>query len=180
MELSETDQKEFWLKIKISRMENILESVWFKSSKSDYNINEIRKDLDIDYWCPEDNIKSKLDERVDELFNIFMAELRGSHIGDCTCVPCSCTKCYAEELMGINTIPGLKQHAASMIESAFSEHKTIDEAIYFLENYVPDRTKGGWDSESDERWDEVSPEFIEQAKDAAIWLKNYKIEKLNL
>jgi hypothetical protein len=65
-----------------------------------------------------------------------------------------------------------------MIESAFSEYKTIDEVIHSLENYVPDKTKGGWDSESDERWEKVSPEFIEQAKDTANWLKKYKTEKL--
>jgi len=180
VELTESDQKEFWLKIKIAEMENILESAWLESNKTYYDIEKIRKDVDVDYWSSDDNTKTKLDERVDELFDIYISELNGSHIGDCTCVPCSCTKCHAEELLGINTIQGLKKHAASMIESAFSEYKTIDEAIYSLENYVPDRTKGGWDSESDERWECARPTFIEQANDAANWLKRYKVEKLNL
>jgi hypothetical protein len=180
VELTESGQKEFWLKIKIAEMENILESAWLESNKTYYDIEKIRKDVDIDYWSSDDNTKTKLDERVDELFDIYMTVLNGSHVGDCTCVPCSCTKCHAEELLGINTIQGLKKHAACMIESAFSEYKTIDEAIYSLENYVPDRTKGGWDSESDERWECARPTFIEQANDAANWLKRYKVEKLNL
>jgi hypothetical protein len=178
VELDEAEQRELWLKIKLTKMEHIIEFAWLESKKTHYDIEKIRKDLDIDYWCPEDNTKSKLDKSVDELFDICIAELKEIHIGDCTCVPCSCTKCYAEDLLGINTIPYLKQHPASMIESAFSEFESIDDVIHFLDNYVPDRSKGGWDSESDERWNEVSPEFIEDAADAAIWLKKYKIDKL--
>jgi hypothetical protein len=180
VELSESDRKEFWLKIKISEMENILESAWLESNKTYYDIEKIRKDLDIDYWSSDDNTKTKLDERVDELFDIYIAELNGSHVGDCTCVPCSCTKCHAEDVLGINTIQGLKKHVASVIESAFNEYKTIDDAIYSLENYVPDRSKGGWDSASDEQWECARPSFYKHAAEAAMWLKNYKVEKLNL
>jgi hypothetical protein len=176
--LTADEQREFWLKIKISEMENILESVWLESNKTYYDIDKIRKDVDIDYWSSDDDTKTKLDKRVDELFDIYMSDLNGIHVGDCTCVPCSCTKCHAEDVLGINTIQGLKKHSASIIEYAFLDFKTIDQVIHFLDNYVPDRSKGGWDTETDERWNAISPTFIEQASEAANWLKKYKKENL--
>lgn len=171
--LTENEKREFWLKLKIAQLEEILASAWF-DLESDTPNEDIRKILDIDYWCSSDGSKSKLDQRVDELCEIFIKELTENHIGDCTCVPCSCSKCYVEELLGVNTIDGLSKYARSMIESAFENATTIDEAIDWLDNYVPNRSKGGWDSASDERWESAVPLFHEHAEEASSWLKTYK------
>lgn len=179
IELSESEQSDFWLKLKIQELEYLLESAWFEANKSDFDIKVIRKDLDIDYWCPEVNPPSKLDNRIDEIFAYSIAYLKGSHVGNCTAVPCSCSKCHAEELLGINTIQGLSKYEASMINREFSKFSTIDEVIESLENYIPDKTRGGWHTVSDERFNEVSITFKAQAKSAASWLKRYKLEKLS-
>jgi hypothetical protein len=177
IELTESEKRELWLKIKISELEYLLESAWFEATNKKPDIEAIKNDLDIDYWCSDDE-KSKLDNRVDEMFDWYLDDLKGIHCGDCTCVPSSCSKCHVEQLLGIDTIEGLPKHSASSIEYAFREFKTIDEAIESLENYVPDKSKGGWNTESDERWNHFVPIFIKHANEAAAWLKHYKSEKL--
>lgn len=119
-----------------------------------------------------------MDRRVDEIFNYYIDNLKGSHAGDCTCCPCSCEKCHAEVLLGIDTIKGLPKHAANAIESESKKFNSIDEVINSLDNYVPDRTEGGWDKETDERWNHFVPRFIEHSKLACEWLKHYKEDKL--
>lgn len=50
-----------------------------------------------------------------------------SHCGDCIKFACSCTKCYAEEILGIHTLKGIKY--PHHVYRYFTKDKTIDEAI---------------------------------------------------
>lgn len=69
-------------------------------------------------------------------------------MGDCTKVPCSCTKCQAEDILGINTTEGLK--SLYYIAGAFEKNATLEEAIDFLKTepeYTEDWHKpyiGSW------------------------------------
>lgn len=47
---------------------------------------------------------SALDERTNMLHESYLEDLNGWHVGDCTCVPCSCGKCHAENLVGVDTL----------------------------------------------------------------------------
>lgn len=71
------------------------------------------------------------------------------HFGDCTKVSCSCTKCQAEEILGINTTDGLS--SLHYISGAFPDTSTtIDQAIENLSrevNYLED-----WHQPHVERW----------------------------
>lgn len=88
---------------------------------------------------------------TDEEVEWVVRGLRTEHGGDCTCIPCSCRKCWAEEYLGIDTIAGLGKHSAAKIQGAFKIGKTIDAAIDILseeKEYVKPDTwpdSVGWD-----------------------------------
>jgi hypothetical protein len=122
----------------------------------------------------------RVDKRVDEMLEFYTADLEGVHIGDCTCVPCSCTKCYAEYMLGVDTIEGLGKHEASSISSAFEKHGDIDAVIESLDNYKvqPFAENKAWHGGqfTEEYYNSWISEWTLQAKRAAEWLKNYKEE----
>jgi hypothetical protein len=124
-----------------------------------------------------EEFNKRLIERADEMIN----ELEnGYHVGDCTCVPCSCFKCAAEYTMDIDTIKGLGKHEAAMIGSYFSPHhdfdeRTIDDVLEKLKNYEP--VKGpAWDRYTQEEFDKHVPRWKQEAQNAYKWLLNYKNE----
>lgn len=179
VELDDNEQKELWYKIKINEMEELLSSAAFSLEEGQYfNLERARKELETNYYCPDDdNEKSGLDKRCDQLLAHFIEELQSYHVGDCTCVPCSCSKCHAESILGIDTMPGLGKHEANKIDGAFGKDndKTIDEAIESLskfeinpENYNTEGWKklGGYE--------QYVPRWKAEQERAHAWLINYK------
>jgi hypothetical protein len=142
-------------------------------------IEEATKALDPAYWCEDDN---KLDTQVQELLDHYIEELRGSHLGDCTCFAMSCSKCHAESTLGIDTIKGLGKHSAHKIQSAFSykegdvwKERTLDEALAILKDYEPKPTSGsGWDKVGG--FEAHIPRWKAEAKVAYEWLLAYQTE----
>lgn len=127
-------------------------------------------------WSEED--ATHLDDRLQH----FIEELAGIHAGDCTCVPCSCTKCYVEELVGVDTIPKLGKHMAHKILGAFCPRSvdgteaSMEEALEYLRDYRP--VKGaGWERFSDEDFQQHVPRWKEDARKAYEWLLAYKQER---
>jgi hypothetical protein len=113
------------------------------------------------------------EKRISGLLAICVDELRGAHIGDCTCQPCTCMKCYAETLLGIDTIKGLDKHAAIKIENAFASAHSFDEALTWLDEYKPVRTET-WLRFPQEDFDRHVPRWTEEARQAADWLRHYR------
>lgn len=106
-------------------------------------------------YCAEDRESDFVEHRL----KYCLESLMGTHVGDCTCMACSCDKCHTEELLGIDTIPGLWKHGGGAIYAAFShkENCTIDEAISYLGELRYDRTS----------WQENTVKSLE-------WLKQYR------
>lgn len=176
VELDESDKKELWYKIKIKEMENLLSEAEFCLQEGKFfKIEDARKYVDSTYYENDNGEKSKLDKRCDMLLATYLEELQNGHSGDCVCYPCSCVKCEAEYLLGIDTIKGLGKHEANQMYSVFGKNNenTIDEAINILKNYKPI-------VESPERWEKLGgyeqyiPRWTEEAKRAHDWLLNYK------
>lgn len=181
IELDEFEKKEFWYKIKIKELEEIVTTGHFTLSHHEWHnkaikprtleetVAEAMRELDPSYVYNEGESEGKgIDARVQELFEYYMADLAGPHVGDCTCVPCSCTKCHAEDILGINTIKGLGKHSAYKVDSAFGKNneRSIDEALEHLKNYVPKADWAGWEAHAD-RW-------TKEAKAAYEWLLAYR------
>ena len=178
IELNQVEKQQFWYKIKMEEMEEMLFNAHFHLKEGKYfDLDKARKTLDPKYYCTDE--KSPIDKRADEMLEYYLEELKSKHAGDCTCIPCSCCKCHAEDLLGINTMKGLGKHSAYKIDAAFgpNNEKTIDEAIEELTNYEP--TKGEcWDKYPQEEFDKHIPRWKEQDKAALTWLINYKKEFL--
>lgn len=180
IELDDHEKELLKKTIKLKEYEDMIFFAWFHLDESNkcFSIQDARKELDPEYWCNDEEGKqdhSKLDTRVDVLHGHYLAELKRDHSGDCTCFPCSCAKCNVESMIGINTIKGLDKYSANKINAAFGKknERTIDEAIYELENYDPVPTPdSGWDKRED--FEQYIPKWKAEAQRAADWLKKYR------
>jgi hypothetical protein len=192
VELDEQEIELFRLKIKIEQYEDMIFSAHFaltsrlkdmgslKAITVESAIEEATKELDPAYWC--DDAESKLDKRVNELLEHYLEELKGSHIGDCTCFAMSCSKCHAESKLGIDTIKGLGKHPGHKIQSAFSykdgdvwKERTLEEALALLRDYDPTpASTSGWDKVGG--YMQYVPRWKEEAAVAYKWLLAYRKE----
>ncbi len=175
--LDEHEKKELWHTIRFQQMQELLFDVHFHLQEGEYfDLNEARQMAAPDYYMGEDATqKSQLDARCDMLLDYYLCELMGSHAGDCTCFPCSCGKCHAEDLLGIHTIKGLGKHAAHKILSAFgpNNEKTIEEALASLAQYTPIKSNA-WSAFAQEDFDKHVPRWTAESKAAYDWLLAYR------
>jgi hypothetical protein len=136
IELNDQEKELLRLKIKLEKYEDrIFEAHFYLTKRLADNdlidvlpketaIDEAVKLLDPGYWCDDlegrENY-SRLDRRVDELLDHYIEELKSTHIGDCTAYPMSCSKCLAENMLGISSLdPYPGKHALHEINRAFN------------------------------------------------------------
>ena len=187
VELEDFDKKLLWHQVKIEQLEMAIGEAhfdldpehqeWCRTSlgercSKDF-VADARRHLDYAYVCGDEERNGKSFEvRVTELTADYASELASKHCGDCTCVACSCPKCYAENLVGVDTIPGLGKHEALYIGGAFTAKdgivRTLDEAVTALADYEPKDVKA-WGLPHVDRW-------REEAKRAHEWLIAYQRE----
>ena len=138
---------------------------------------------------PDNFYEDEFDQHILDRANMHIQDLEnGYHCGDCTCLPASCSKCYAESLIGIDTINGLGSHSASKIDSLFCngnhwspfDIRSITEVLNILKNYKvePYEENEYWQSASKEVYEYHTPRWIKEAEYAYEWLLKYKEEKL--
>lgn len=188
IELDDKEKEIFKLKLKLEIYEDLMFSAhWNLTRDAEYltslprpqTVGQAReeaiKQLNPDYWCTDD--VSPADKRVNELFEYYIADLQGHHAGDCTCVPCSCTKCHAESLLGIDTIKGLSKYAGSKISLVFSQWNpetekhdlppvVLEVALEKLRTYEPKANWAGYEA--------YVPRWKAEAKAAYKWLLAYR------
>lgn len=179
VELDDHEKQILWYKIKCDELIELLFDAHFHMKEGQfYDLEKAKKSLDPDYFLnEEDDSKSPLEKRCDQMLEYYLEELKSYHIGDCTCVPASCGKCHAEDKLGINTIPGLGKHSAYKVDNALREaNGDIIAALESLKNYNPvinDAYKG-----KEDLWHQHLPRWKKEAKGAYEWLLKYKNEKL--
>jgi len=170
------------LKIRIEELQDLMFSAhWALTTKvgdlqgaptTEVDLEGARSSLDPNYYLEEKG--ASLDARVNELLAHYLEELNSKHFGDCTCTACSCSKCRAEDMLGIDTIKGLDKYGATKVEAALSQGRSYPEAIAWLENYDPGEPSlsSGWTKRGD--WEAHLPRWRAEAASAAVWLKAYQ------
>lgn len=123
------------------------------------------------------NLSYAIEREVD--IDALIEELKHKHMGDCTCVPCSCIKCYAEGKLGISTIEWFSYTSLYKIDEAFQmEGATIDSVIEYLENgYEKSLQKAKpdtWKTFTQEEYEFHFERWIREAKIASKELRRYK------
>jgi len=140
--------------MKISYKQNPLETL---VELDEEEIKTLRKKIKDDEWT-----ENEAEERLDDILRESLKALKSSHDGDCVCSPCTCFKCLAEDLLGIDTLePFPGKHQLNHIFSVFlGENITIDQALEKLKNYEPHATWSGWEAHA-ERWKREASEAYE-------------------
>jgi hypothetical protein len=177
IQLEDHDKEVFRLKVKIYEMEeavcdaafhldNVSEPDYYDPGKAFNELKRVIPSDDPDHDFSASRYQSMLNELE-----------TGFHCGDCTCVPASCYRCLAESVLGIDTIDGLRKHAAARVNGAFGKdgERSLDEAIASLTDYEPVR-EGHWLNVSHVEFDRHVPAWRLQAKTAHEWLMRYRDE----
>lgn len=102
--------------------------------------------------------------------NVIYSLTEGYHEGDCTCLPATCQKCYAEEMLNINTLKGISKHSLRLIDTALiNENNIPQKAIIFLNEEYHKTINNNINQHLKNAW-------INQAKIAAKEYENYLIK----
>jgi hypothetical protein len=184
IDLNDADKRELWLKIKIKIMEDehLFEAFYHLEEGKNFDLEKARLAVNEDYLFKKtgDNKKTKLDRTTDKHFDWYLEALSEEHVGDCTCVPCTCTKCLAEDLVGVNTIEGLRKHEASKVSGAFADDRNIHEAVIWLATHDPDASAdadpASWKHRNPEMWAGNLPRWRQEQVRAHAWLVKYRDE----
>lgn len=87
------------------------------------------------------------------------------HGGDCTCVPATCLKCYAESRLGISTINGLGKHEASGI--GYENYPSVAAVIEHLQRPIAPT----WGTPDE--WAPHMPRWQQERNNAIAWMMTY-------
>lgn len=186
VELDEHDREVLWLKIKIEELKDRLFHTDFHLTEGEYfDLDDARYSCNPDHYIQEDNQeKVAVDKRVDLLFETYVQELAGWHSGDCTCVPCTCMKCMAEGVIGVDTLaPFPGKQVLAKVDGAFlsyedgkKKERSLKEALEYLRDYRVSRQKPvNWRT-SQEEYERHIPRWENEAARAYEYLKNYAAE----
>jgi hypothetical protein len=196
VELDEVEKRLLWHQLKIKNLEERMFTAHFDLDPIDRewhnkHVGERSLEaavaaaiaaLDVAYIDGDEKRRDKsYAEEIDKTLGDAVAALAGAHCGDCTCVPCGCSKCFAEGAIGIDTLAGLGKHEAHAIAGVFRPApgeptaKTISEALEMLRDHHPVKGRG-WEKCTDEAFQAHVPRWIEEAKRAHTWLEAYRKE----
>jgi hypothetical protein len=192
--LDETEKEVFRLKYKIEYLEDIICGIKYRLKEDPNKILSCPNPAmngKTYYQLAKDEIPSnfyekEFTENIYETADYYISELEnGYHCGDCTCIPCNCLKCYAEYILGIETIKGLGKHEASNIDSLFTrmngryfpfDIRTIDEVLNELKNHkVAEIKPEDWNI-TQKQYEYHIPRWEREYKNSYNWLLKYKEE----
>jgi hypothetical protein len=177
--LDAKDKEIFRLKLKIQGLEEVIYGAYFKLKKKDGGYPKLYDPEEgvnrLQEWVDEQNDEGDT-KHFTECYEYYLDELEnGEHCGDCTCVASSCTKCYAEGLLDLNTIAGLGNHSGSKVSGAFRTHETCAEVIEYLRKPITLEPEDGKDKSW---WKPYIPRWNTEREHAIEWLIDYQKTKL--
>lgn len=185
--LDETEKMQLWYLIKINKLEELMFEAHYFMKENDHE--RVKAVVDPKYYCTDD--RSPLDKSTDASHQMYLEELEvGTHCGDCICVPCSCSRCWAESIVGIDTLPGLGKHQASGVDKAYRDQfreegtRSIDNSIERLRNFDARKAIADWGSEVLARYtpediDDLVERWTREHAQGLEWLVSFKETKAN-
>nr|WP_250807510.1 hypothetical protein [Neorhizobium tomejilense] len=131
VELSDGEKEVFLLKARLRECEDTIRSALFHLDGTRKHGKYFNVERAVAFLT---HPLSKKQPDEDSALEMLASLECGFHCGDCTCVASPCERCFAEDILGIDTIKGLRQHEALMIDSAFGKdgERSIDEALAVL------------------------------------------------
>ena len=152
VELDQGELRALRLRVEIEDLEDRLLSAWaLLAQGAPVDASKLRSECDCSFMAPPKSLERA--ERLDRIAAQHAAELMGEHFGDCVCAPCSCAKCRAESLAGVDTLGKVGKHELRMIEGVFggpSPALTAQEAAARLDE--PLSASEDWHGAHLERW----------------------------
>jgi len=135
VDLDTFDKKYLRLKVEKENLEDVVFSIKFYLTKENYNLQRALSEAEDCNLYTEER-----EQYLNTLFDEYVSALNGSHTGDCVCIPCTCLKCLAEEMLDIDTTgPGFSKYVGSYIHRVFANTNTntCKDAIEIVENEKP-------------------------------------------
>lgn len=153
VELDEGDLRALRLRLEIEDLEERLVGVSLRLREGGqlFDLAKAREESDCSFM--DEPLASARAARFDQMAELYRSELMGVHSGDCTCVACSCMKCHAEALVGVDTLGKVGKHELHKIEGAFggeSPARTAEEAAAKLD--IPMVATEEWHAPHLARW----------------------------
>jgi hypothetical protein len=130
------------------------------------------------YWGDDKNQDFTTERCLEsDLVKYMFTALEDTHGGDCTCAPCSCDRCHAESLLGINTLPASKHVNRRLQSMWWDEYASLEqktEACLRKEEFEKKYPPKPWtpDQATKDRWDR---EAIEAAR---LWEEHKRLLKI--
>jgi hypothetical protein len=165
------ERKVLHMQLQIADLEETVSYAAYSLGKPPVDLEALRRRFSTDHLYSDTRLKE-----LDDAAAVYESELRSFHSGDCTCVPCSCTKCYALDLIGLSAQDptyAIGKHEMSKIGAAFQAGvDTCEKAIAHLEEHDESELKEDWQLPHLERWEK-------ERHNAIKFLKHYKEIFLN-
>lgn len=154
VELTDHEKEILMLKVEINDLDEHLgmAHLYLEKDGQFFDIEKARREVKIAGLDDQD--ASKRQVRLQEQTDHLIAALTDRHVGDCTCVPCSCAKCYAEQLVNADTLGSdASKYTLNYVNIAFNgDGVTIcEQAIQHLKDNPPKST-ADWMTPHIERW----------------------------
>lgn len=130
--LSDKEKELLKLKIRLELYEEYFFDIgYYLDNEKKIDLNYIKNLVDED----------RIDFRVNQLFDIYVNNLMLGHAGDCTSIPCSCTKCHAETLLDIKSpLEELNNSEMFKLQTAQIKQITkIDDIISYFESQLNEK-----------------------------------------
>lgn len=141
--LTSIEKKELLYKLTIKRLHSMMDMASAYLSRSRprlFNPEKALNSVNIQYRSANGELPSQFDLQCQQEFDEMLKALSGEHLGDCVQVACSCTKCEAESLLGINTLPNMHQKTGGLLFEAFrleneeDSHDDPERAMSYLQD----------------------------------------------
>ena len=118
--LTDQEKADLTFKIEIDKLHRLLDAAsGYLSNDRFYDPEKALEQVNVQYRLSSKAEKSAFEIDVQNTLQQYLDALSGEHNGSCVQQPGDCTKCAAEQLLGINTLYTLSTSTGNILFNAF-------------------------------------------------------------